>query len=795
MRKKSILMVCISALIALTMFVGCDNAPVLPSFVVGGNVTQTGDFLTGQNFDPSKFSVTVTYDNGKIVAADDTVSVMIVGDETVEAGDTAIVDFGIDYKGNHVTKEVAIAVYNINTITVEGPASYALDAKPLNSDFTVTANYGEGKTMPLNSTEFMIGAIEYENNVKPTAANPTVKASVEVTPLVGNKVVNDAWAVKAEHSFDCTYEATAELPGPVEGIRISKAVNVSVINIPAMNDVYPSFEDYKIEVLIPGYTENGGWYTLTEDPGVVLTYVDEYGDDLKGNLADIDPEADIAVKAEYEGFVDYLERTNNLAIITPVLTVKASEDFEVADSYIVKSALPALTSEGLSATFSVGSEKIRVNAEDLSVAFYNGSEQVVTTAPETAGEVYVRVSYRGVLSDSIKNVAITAAPEISKIKTVTLANGFTLVKQIYDELPKAVEAVSSVTVVLNDKASSEVVIPAADFAKNGINVVFTTDEAGMLSATKDLTSAASVYAKVLTNSVAAVAKVTLVEPVVDELSVTVAYEDENIKAPLIGKKMTIAPKLTTTAGGTLSISDVMYVDTATGHYTTLTSPVTLDKDNHTYKAVVWYNDELMESEEFEIPAGIGYVNIGKSEISTEITVAKVNTYVPFVDDPISDDPDNYAVSIKTADKAVGGAVVTITGIEFPADQKIQSTGNKVWANISYIGPTGETITGKVEVTAFAGNPYVEAVQTPSITMNGTPITQLPAGTYDLRNLVVAGLTAHGDISWSLTAKANNGSASVNGNEFTTTAYGGVTVTLSWFDGTEVQSKEFVVNAN
>ena len=43
-------MVCISALIALTMFVGCDNAPVLPSFVVSGNITQTGDFLIGLDF-------------------------------------------------------------------------------------------------------------------------------------------------------------------------------------------------------------------------------------------------------------------------------------------------------------------------------------------------------------------------------------------------------------------------------------------------------------------------------------------------------------------------------------------------------------------------------------------------------------------------------------------------------------------------------------------------------------------------------------------------------------------------
>ena len=817
MRKKSILMVCISALIALTMFVGCDNAPVLPSFVVGGNVVlpsfvvggnvvQTGDFLEGQVFDPSKFSVTVTYDNGRIVAADETVKITLAyPDGIVNLGDEAEVNYGISYEGDPVTETFGIDVDYLTSITVEGPATVAYGSMLTNSDFTVTANYGDGQTMVLDSTEFEISSIEYANNVKPTAANPTVKASVVVTPTVGNKYEYGTWYIKAEHEFDCTYEATAELPGPVEGIRISKAVNVSVINIPAMNDVYPSFEDYKIEVLIPGYTENGGWYTLTEDPGVVLTYVDEYGDDLKGNLAGIDPEADIAVKAEYEGFVDYLERTNNLAIITPVLTVN-SEDFEVADSYIVKSALPALTSEGLSATFSVGSEKIRVNAEDLSVAFYNGSKQVITIAPETAGEVYVRVSYRGVLSDSIKNVEITAAPKISKIKTVTLANGFTLVKQIYEELPKAVEAVSSVTVVLNDKASSEVVIPAADFAKNGINVVFTTDEAGMLSATKDLTSAASVYAKVLTDSIAAVAKVTLVEPVVDALTVNVDL-GEDVDVALYGKKVTLTPVLTTTADGTLSVSlsALSFIDAETNKYVDSTTEsslesgsVTLDENAKSYKAVLVRDGELVESAPFEIPAGISYIDLGADQIKATNFEVAIDTakYTPLVDEPLSTNKDFYTVKLAdaVAEKVVPeGAEVKISIDEIVlADGQAVDTSSKAYARISYVGPEGKTVSGLVEF-AVAGKSWVEG-SNPSVTIGGTDIESLEPGEYDLRNAVVTGLEKHGDISWSLSAVAENDNASVSGNTFEFDSYGSVTVTISWFDGTKIDSKSFSVGA-
>ena len=66
MKKKSILLTCIVAIMALAMFVGCDNAPVfpdMPTSVKSGYILQTGDFLTGQAFDPSKFDVYVTYDN------------------------------------------------------------------------------------------------------------------------------------------------------------------------------------------------------------------------------------------------------------------------------------------------------------------------------------------------------------------------------------------------------------------------------------------------------------------------------------------------------------------------------------------------------------------------------------------------------------------------------------------------------------------------------------------------------------------------------------------------------------
>ena len=162
MKKKSILLTCIVAIMALAMFVGCDNAPTIPSFIVGGNISQTGDFLTGQTFDPTKFSVTVRYDNGRILPAED-VSVVLKETTTngsVEAGDKVEVYLGKNFESQDITAKAGIRVYDINSITVEGPESYVGKETPTNSELKVTANYldntGAEKTMVLRSTEFVV---------------------------------------------------------------------------------------------------------------------------------------------------------------------------------------------------------------------------------------------------------------------------------------------------------------------------------------------------------------------------------------------------------------------------------------------------------------------------------------------------------------------------------------------------------------------------------------------------------------------------------------------------------------
>ena len=64
--KKSIFVVALAALM-LIAFTACEQAPIVmnPNGKIPTNVviTQTGDFVIGQQFDSSKFAVSFAYEN------------------------------------------------------------------------------------------------------------------------------------------------------------------------------------------------------------------------------------------------------------------------------------------------------------------------------------------------------------------------------------------------------------------------------------------------------------------------------------------------------------------------------------------------------------------------------------------------------------------------------------------------------------------------------------------------------------------------------------------------------------
>ena len=780
MKKKSILLTCIVAIMALAMFVGCDNAPTLPSFVVSGSIDQTGDFLTGQNFDPKKFSVTVTYDNGKIVPADETVSVYLEnGGQKVYGGEVVMADLGKNYESQPVTAKGTVSVYNINRIEVAGGSESYVSVGGENpvigkaSDYTVTAYYYDSdnveKSMLLGSTEYSVYWDGYVG-IKPSASNPSATGKLGIDVNVGGSVnAGNVESVTFTEEVPVTFQAADVDFEFTELVSIAVKENVTILGFA---DVVPEFDDYTIMV-----SDGTNSVPLKSDPGIELSFLtNEYKP-----ITDISKQTTVIVKAEYEG----LEPVYCSANITPVTLDVNYNSGEV--KFYKGQALPELKNSDLTVTYSYNGQTRYLDPADAEFVFATLAGEVYTPIadgkiPATATEIYVVGTYRGI-SDSYGPINVTdyQAPDVTAIKDVTLATGFALVKQIYEELPEASSAISSVTVVLDDE--TEEVIPAAELGDD--SVVFTSDEAGNTPLTKDLTSATAAYVKVLIGSSAKVVPVTLSDAVVDELTVTLAYSNENAKAPLIDSTMTVTPKLTTTAGGTLSTTDIMYIDTTTGYYATLTSPVTLDEEEHTYKAALWVGDELVESAPFTIPSGVGYVDIAKNEIATEITVAKASTYLALIDAPLSGDPDDYTVSLKTTTDAKGDAKVTITSIEFPEGQKVQAENNKVWANISYVGQAGETVTGRVVVTAFEGKAYVEDMTAANISFvddEGKAITTVAPGSYTIDDFIVAETSykAHGeDVTPTVTEiKNQNGYVIASSSQTSFSVENGTIMTLT-----------------
>ena len=105
MKKTSIFLT--SALIVMAILAGCSDTVAitgLPQNVKSGTINQIGDFLTGQTFDPKKFTVDITYDNGQVITDDGSVTVQLDGDgTTVAKGSTVSANIGQNVDGFDVS--------------------------------------------------------------------------------------------------------------------------------------------------------------------------------------------------------------------------------------------------------------------------------------------------------------------------------------------------------------------------------------------------------------------------------------------------------------------------------------------------------------------------------------------------------------------------------------------------------------------------------------------------------------------------------------------------------------------
>ncbi len=812
---RKIASIALVVLSALLVFVGCEQTPMfeMPQSIKSGVITQDGEFLEGQAFDPSKFTVEVVYDNGK---TDSFPGASIVtwtpsaeGQIGVNSGDALSAKVGLNSENGSYTAEGVIYAAKIDTITVvPATTSYVVDnwsdLDIPSTDVAVTATFtgrdGEVATVVLKPSEYKVEVVDPSTLNTPSALNPSVNAVAQVTTKVGGKV-------EATYAIEGTFEA-ADIDFAFNSISdIKVADDVDLI---AFEDATVNFSDFTITVSDGTNTE-----TLTADPGLELTYVDETGRAIE-SLLNV---TSVYVKASAEGCAT---KTFGPFSVNPVhLNVVSNSTAK----FYKGETLPVLEAGDFDVTYSYGTTTVKtkyVDSADVEFAYSTEQNTVKAPAdgvvPET-GNLYIIAEYKGLThsiyvtpTDRTYTEVYAPAEQSATVDQVVLSEDYAAPKaQNYTDYETAlaldvndIKSISYMYTAAEKDAKPEVKEESSLTDK--IAVKYTTDTNGtaLVAGPDALVGLDTIYIEVTYKPVEET-EIVYYEPVklqtayADWLDVDVQYSDvDENEQPMFGADVELTVNAVNADGIVAELSEGEYNVLKDGKPSTIES-VTAEAQTFTINAIVDGADgpkKIVSGTDAATPADVtiaaGYVYYSVSALSVDF---KDEAPVCLVDKTWKD------VALDTADFVVSG--YTPNGTETPltvsefiyVTDNVSEGANEVYAKVNYTNAEGEKVSELVEFT-LEGTAWIEkGTSTPVVTINETSITSLPAGTYNLTNAVVTNLTKHGDISWSLSAVANNGSASVNGNEFTINEYGGVTVTLSWFDGSAVQTQEYTVNAN
>ena len=269
------------------MIAGCSNEVITPYVPTDIAITQTTDFLEGQTFNSSNFSVKVKYlyeSDYKDIPA----SILVFNDNddngVVSYGDTVTASAGTDPYENPVEKEATINVYAIQYITAEAAKesyAYAAGFKPAPTDITVTAHYSDGKTLVLGPDDYTVKV-----NAVP-GTEETFKGTFDVT--LSNNLMNNGTTPPAGAQFtvDVTFTQTLSdivIDGITSVIGYTGATSFKPLELD-YEDV-ADFEEYnpidlsKVWVRVSGtdaagepLTEVNNAFAASEIPGLAFEYV------------------------------------------------------------------------------------------------------------------------------------------------------------------------------------------------------------------------------------------------------------------------------------------------------------------------------------------------------------------------------------------------------------------------------------------------------------------------------------------------------------------------------------------
>ncbi len=497
MKKKSILLTCIVAIMALAMFVGCDNAPVFPDMpksVKGGYLTQTGVILTGQEVTADKFTLTVEYDNG------DEPTVMPATNIQLDGTGNVFAVAGLDSDNNPVdTEKLLVAFTDANRIEATGfKESYTVaEAKAIKpSDIQVTAYYGTDGSVALTSSEF---TVTYDTTVLKdelvSPSHPTEQVEITVHPTVG--VAKDNRALDETYVITVKYAEAVEPEYAIASVDSVKFVDTAILKGLAYDEIpVPSFDDVEFKVTYDnGEKTENYWVKLTEESGVTLSYVDS-GTKLELNKKN-------------------LVKDNRSYEVKAVYNDESVKFDDTAISVTQVSEVRVIPVEGYKApVFKAGDDFVAPVAEDFDVvlAYDNGSyerldaaakENFVFSYVKADSDAYksvdefvekdvlvVKAEYMGVAGYSAQTITVLPedAPVPQAIKAVKLVPAYQApAKQSYYDVNTinqtlTIAAIDSITVSY-DKGDDQVITDG--FTSGNLSVEYSLTSGSVTKLDKD----------------------------------------------------------------------------------------------------------------------------------------------------------------------------------------------------------------------------------------------------------------------------------------------------------------------
>ena len=689
MKKKSILIVCISALMALAMFVGCDNAPVVPSWPNGGTLVQKVDLIEGQIIPTDAFDAVVTYTDGtkKTFA-----NVAVTGTSGVaQNGETVSVEVGYDYQGKTVKATgdvVAIPVDHIEVTLAEGAelvykatddnGKITYTAEPVSKrDVIVNAVTADGLSYKVSEADFTAPVLDSITSDDVDDEAETVTVTLTVTAL---------GAAKNDFSDEIEVVAGIDRAPAKPFYTVSSSTSFAIAPFAYSEDEMPeiTFEAAKVKGFYGDSTE-GSPVAVTEDPGLEFSGLLDARTKLPIGTTDL-------TKVNAEDLTFAITYADNQPVYGKVeyIPVTVEVTYEGEGVYVGE-ALPA--ADQFKVLVSIGGVFEEITPVDECITYYvwdseksGYAEYTGKTLPE--GGVAVLYTYKGVPSEELAFVADEDAPEIV-ITEVKLADGFDKVaKQFYTTDINETLTNAAIEEIKATKDGEPFTISPAD-----VEVYYIDAEGNKING-KNLLSLESLSIAVQygegPSAVYGFVPVTLVDPVIEGIRLVPKYEYDQ---PMFGSDIVWTIWAYNKLGdiGTIQETDAtVWINGET--YSGIVLPKTVAVEAVEDINVVFNG---MESNHESVPAGLGYIT-ATGDWTAEIDAS---VYAPLIGDPVSNDPDMYKITnAYTTTEGAAPAKPYIEKIVLgTSGQKVQDTST-VTAIIKYVGEDGEEKEAKATVT-------------------------------------------------------------------------------------------------